>query len=284
MCKLITIKCDESEARGARGVGPLIGRAVRDARAREGGRARRTALLYERGPPHLSLSRTTGNIKMYVKLAIDKRNKSCRIAARRPRPRPRPPPSLARAHIFLRSSYFTGFFRRLSRPLYAYSAARRRSGTRRRCGLKDSRCRESTVSLLHHRGAIFSYDLFNSSPKAPRARSAHAGGRCRTPPLRDDYVSTTGNLMYPRRHGAGRYRRASAGSGGRVGGRGLSTFSQLRTELSLNLADLTFPSKASLVTARTFLAFREVRTGWGDSRLPETKKERHASEKYLELV
>ncbi|GBP75322.1 hypothetical protein EVAR_38385_1 [Eumeta japonica] len=51
MCKLITIKCDESEAR-VRGVGPLIGRAVRDARAREGDRARRTALLYERGPPH----------------------------------------------------------------------------------------------------------------------------------------------------------------------------------------------------------------------------------------
>ncbi|GBP19897.1 hypothetical protein EVAR_75190_1 [Eumeta japonica] len=42
----MSIKCDESEAKGARGVGPLIGRAIRDARTQEGGRARRTALLY----------------------------------------------------------------------------------------------------------------------------------------------------------------------------------------------------------------------------------------------
>ncbi|GBP06297.1 hypothetical protein EVAR_91939_1, partial [Eumeta japonica] len=47
MCKLITIKCDESEAR-VRG-SDLIGRAVRDARTE--GSARRTALLYRRGPP-----------------------------------------------------------------------------------------------------------------------------------------------------------------------------------------------------------------------------------------
>ncbi|GBP61414.1 hypothetical protein EVAR_37946_1 [Eumeta japonica] len=63
MCKLITIKCDESEARGARGVGPLIGRAVRDARAREGGRARRTALLYASAARHSqsAFNRRRGN-------------------------------------------------------------------------------------------------------------------------------------------------------------------------------------------------------------------------------
>ncbi|GBP83925.1 hypothetical protein EVAR_89647_1 [Eumeta japonica] len=62
MCKLITIKCDESEARGA-GVGPLIGRAVRDARAREGDRARRTALLYASAARHSqsAFNRRRGN-------------------------------------------------------------------------------------------------------------------------------------------------------------------------------------------------------------------------------
>ncbi|GBP09554.1 hypothetical protein EVAR_76559_1 [Eumeta japonica] len=61
MCKLITIKCDESEAR-VRGVGPLIGRAVRDART-EGGRARRTALLYASAARHSqsAFNRRRGN-------------------------------------------------------------------------------------------------------------------------------------------------------------------------------------------------------------------------------
>ncbi|GBP05981.1 hypothetical protein EVAR_83026_1 [Eumeta japonica] len=40
-----------SQRRGCAGVGPLIGRAVRDARAREGGRARHSAVICERGPP-----------------------------------------------------------------------------------------------------------------------------------------------------------------------------------------------------------------------------------------
>ncbi|GBP20093.1 hypothetical protein EVAR_13865_1 [Eumeta japonica] len=42
----MSIKCDKSEARDARGAGPLIGRTERDARIQEGGRAQRTALLY----------------------------------------------------------------------------------------------------------------------------------------------------------------------------------------------------------------------------------------------
>ncbi|GBP09555.1 hypothetical protein EVAR_91265_1 [Eumeta japonica] len=45
------------------GVGPLIGRAVRDARAREGGRARRTALLYASAARHSqsAFNRRRGN-------------------------------------------------------------------------------------------------------------------------------------------------------------------------------------------------------------------------------
>ncbi|GBP09546.1 hypothetical protein EVAR_76555_1 [Eumeta japonica] len=53
-----------SQRRGVRGgVGPLIGRAVRDARAREGGRARRTALLYASAARHSqsAFNRRRGN-------------------------------------------------------------------------------------------------------------------------------------------------------------------------------------------------------------------------------
>ncbi|GBP95143.1 hypothetical protein EVAR_100179_1 [Eumeta japonica] len=44
MCKLITIKCDESEARGARGSDP-IGRAVRDARTGRRPRSAHSAVI-----------------------------------------------------------------------------------------------------------------------------------------------------------------------------------------------------------------------------------------------